>query len=99
MIKLYFLFTEVKLKLHGLFQRKRHPKAFRVVHRCSIKKLLPNILQTSLEGLLIGVLFYQAAGLELYQNRNSGTGVLLYTLWNFSEQFYADQLWTAATGS
>ena len=72
MIKLYFFFTEVKLKLHGfhkvkitnvLFQRERHPKA--VVHRCSIKKLFRKLLQTSLERLVIGVLFYQVADLEL----------------------------------
>ena len=62
-----FLFTKVKLKLHGfhqvkivnvLFQRKRHP----------IKKLFPKISQTSLECLLIGVLFDQVAGLELSVN-------------------------------
>ena len=61
-IKLYFLFTEVKLKVHDfykvkitnvLFQRKKHPKA--VVHRCSTKKLFRKI---SLERLIIGVLFY-----------------------------------------
>ena len=71
-IKLYFLFSEVKLKLNGfhlvkiinvLFQHKRHPKA--VVHMCSIKKLFRKISQTSLELLVIRVLFYKVSGLEL----------------------------------
>ena len=36
--------------------------------------------------------------LQLCENKGSGTGVLLWILWNFSEQFYAEQLWTAAPG-
>ena len=61
------MFTDVKLTLQGfhkvkittvLFQRKGHP----------IKKLFQNILQTSLERLLIGVLFDQVTGLELAVN-------------------------------
>ena len=65
-------FTEVKLKLHGfhsvkitnvLFQRKRHPRA--LVRSCSIKKVFQKISQTLLECLVIGVLFYNVADLEL----------------------------------
>ena len=48
--------VSAKLKLPMFwFQRKRPP----------IKKLFPEILQTSIESLLIGVLFDQVAGLEL----------------------------------
>ena len=37
----------------------------RAVHRCSIKKLLRKISQTSLEHMVIGVLFHQVAGIQL----------------------------------
>ena len=66
------VFTEVKVKLHGfhlvkitnvLFQLKRRPRS--VVHSCSIKKLFQKISQTLQERLVIGVAFYQVAGLEL----------------------------------
>ena len=40
----------------------------------------------------------QTYNLQLCENRGSGTGVLLWILWNFSEQFYAEQLWTTAPG-
>ena len=45
-----------------LFRRQRHPKA--VVHRCSIKKVFRKISETSVERLVIGILFHQVAGLE-----------------------------------
>ena len=45
-----------------LFQRKRHSRA---VRRYSIKKLFRKISQTSLEHMVIGVLFYQFAGIQL----------------------------------
>ena len=47
---------------YALFQRKRHSRA---VHRCSIKKLFRKISQTSLEHMVIGVLFYEVAGIQL----------------------------------
>ena len=47
---------------YALFQRQRHS---RVVHRCSIKRLFRKISQTSLEHMVIGVLFYQVAGIQL----------------------------------
>ena len=47
---------------YALFQRKRHLGA---VHRCSIKKLFRKISQASLEHMIIGVLFYQVAGIQL----------------------------------
>ena len=40
----------------------------------------------------------KAQDLQLYQNRETGTGALLWILWNFSEQLYEEQLWTAAPG-
>ena len=67
-----FLFTEVKLNLPGfhyvniiyvLFQRKWHSKA--AAQRCSIKNLFRKISKTSKEHVVIVVLFYQVAGLEL----------------------------------
>ena len=48
--------------IYALLQRKRHSRA---VHRCSIKKLFRKISQTSLEHMVIGVLFYQVAGIQL----------------------------------
>ena len=47
---------------YALFQRKRHS---RVVHRCAIKKLFLKISQTSLETMVIRVLFYQVAGIQI----------------------------------
>ena len=59
MLKNYMVFTKFT---YALFQRQRHS---RVVHRCSIKRLFRNISQTSLEHMVIGVLFYQVAGIQL----------------------------------
>ena len=53
--------TGVKIT-NVLFWRKRHPKA--VAHRCSIKKVFQKILETSVEHLVIGIFFYQVAGLQ-----------------------------------
>ena len=47
---------------YALFQRRRHSRA---VHRCFIKKLFWKISQTSPEHMVIGVLFYQFAGIQL----------------------------------
>ena len=47
---------------YALFQRQRHSRA---VHRCFIKKLFWKISQTSPEHMVIGVLFYQFAGIQL----------------------------------
>ena len=63
-------FHEVKIT-NVLFRRERHP----------IKQLFRKILQTSLERLLVGVLFDQVPGLELAVN-----------FVKFLEQFYAEQL-------
>ena len=46
---------------YALFQRQRHSRA---VHRCS-SKLFRKISQTSPEHMVIGVLFYQVAGMQL----------------------------------
>ena len=46
---------------YALFQRQRHSRA---VHRCS-SKLFRKISQTSPEHMVIGVLFYQFAGIQL----------------------------------
>ena len=59
MFKNYMVSTKFT---HALFQRKRH---LRAVHRCSIKKLLRKISQTSLEHMVNGVLFHQVAGIQL----------------------------------
>ena len=59
MIKNYKVSTKFT---HTLFQRKIHSRA---VDRCSIKKLFWKIFQTSLEHMVIGVLFYQVAGIQL----------------------------------
>ena len=47
---------------YALFQRKRH---LRAVRRCSIKKLYQKVSQTSLEHMVVGVLFYQFARTQL----------------------------------
>ena len=59
MFKNYMVSTKFT---YALFQRQRHS---RVVHRCSIKRLFRKISQTSLEDMVIGVLFYQVAGIQL----------------------------------
>ena len=71
-----------------VFQKKRlNPlSAEAVVWRCSIKKVFLKILQNSQENTCARVSFLtklQASCLQLYQKRDSGTGVLLWILWNF----------------
>ena len=46
---------------YALFRRQRHSRA---VHRCFIKKLFWKISQNSPEHIVIGVLFYQVAGIQ-----------------------------------
>ena len=59
MFKNYMVSTKFT---YALFQRQRHSGA---VHRCFIKKLFWKISQTSPEHMVIGVLFYQVAGIQL----------------------------------
>ena len=59
MFKNYMVSTKFT---YALFQRQRHS---RVVYRCSIKRLFRKISQTSLQHIVIGVLFYQVAGIQL----------------------------------
>ena len=55
--------VSTKLKLPVLFQLIRQSRT--VVHRCSIKNLSQKFSQTSEEHIVLGVLFYQIAVLDL----------------------------------
>ena len=54
-----------------------------VVQRCSVKKVFLKISQNSQENTCVGVSFLQVLGLQLYEKRDSNTGVFLWILRNF----------------
>ena len=77
---------------YALFQRKRHLGA---VHRCSIKKLFRKISQASLEHMIIGVLFYQVAGIQLATLSKAIAWCRRFTV-NFMKFLRTILCWTAA---
>ena len=54
-----------------------------VAKTCSVKKVFLEISQKWQENTCVRVYFNKVAGLQLYSNRDSGTGVFLWFLRNF----------------
>ena len=53
-----------------------------------IKRMVENQMQASKGVLWKGVFKNFAWGLQLYEKRDSGTGVFLWLLWNFLEHIF-----------
>ena len=68
-----------------------HGETEAVVKRCSAKKVLLKISQISQEITCARVSFFiklQASGLHFYQKKESGTGLFLWILQNFQNNFF-----------